>query len=61
MSYSTQEAYEMLAQALDKVASHDRELLLAKVALMLAEDIEDLNALATAISISCENLEPPKQ
>lgn len=60
MSYSTQKAYEMLAQALDKVTNHNRELLLAKIALLLVENSKDLNALAAAISISCENLEPPK-
>ena len=59
MAYSIEAAYLALADGCDAVAPQHREVFLAKLALILADRINDTDQLAKAITIAQQDLADP--
>ena len=56
MSLSVEDAYEMIAAACNEVAPADRELMLAKLALVLSHALDDRASLERAIDVALRDL-----
>lgn len=52
MSYNIEDAYLQIANACDQVSAEERELFLAKLVLVMADQIKDLSRLQDSIKIA---------